>query len=86
MTNSKKTWDFLPDESRKTIIEELQRFFKSEFDQEIGMIMADVLLDKFLELTAVEIYNEAIDDTERIVEDGISSLKMELYMLKKVQD
>ena len=84
MNRVKKEWDMLEDERRKVVIEELQRFYKSEFDQEIGMIMADTLLDKFLELTAVDIYNEGVDSTERLVEDRIGELKMELYMLKKV--
>lgn len=83
MSLVKKDWDLLPDESRKTIIEELRRFYKTEFDQDLGVIKADTLLDKFLELAAVEIYNEAIDSTERLVEDRISELKMELYMLRK---
>jgi uncharacterized protein (DUF2164 family) len=85
MNKVKPSWDFLSDETRKTILEELMRFYKSEFDQEIGMIMADVLLDKFLELAAVDIYNEGVDSTERLVEDRISDLKMELYMLRKIQ-
>ena len=85
MNHIKKNWDMLSDETRKTVIEELMRFYESEFDQEIGVIMADLLLDKFLELTAVEIYNEGVDSTERLVEDRISELKIELYMLKKSQ-
>ena len=83
MHQKREPWDLLSDEARKAVLEELMRFYKKEFDQEIGMIMADRLLDKVLELTAVDIYNEGVDDTERVVEDGISSLKMELYMLKK---
>ena len=75
----------MPDETRKTVLEELMRFYKSEFDEDIGMIKCDVLLDKFLELTAVDIYNEGVDSTERVVEDRISDLKMELYMLRKNQ-
>ena len=60
--------------------------YQSEFEEELGMIRADLLLDKFLELTAIEIYNEGVDSTERLVEDKIADLKMELYMLRKVQD
>ncbi len=86
MNRVKKNWDMLPDESRKTVIEELRRFYQSEFEEELGMIRADLLLDKFLELTAIEIYNEGVDSTERLVEDKIADLKMELYMLRKVQD
>lgn len=86
MAKAKPSWDMLPDESRKTIIKELQRFYKSEYDQDLGVIMADTLLDKFLELAAVEIYNEGVDSTERLVEDRIGELKMELYMLRKVNE
>ncbi len=86
MIRVKPDWDMLPDDTRKGVVNELIRFYKSEFDQDIGMIMADTLLDKFLELTAVEIYNEGIDSTERLVEDRISDLKMELYMLRKIQE
>ena len=84
MNKVKKDWDMFPDEQRKVIIEELQRFYKSEFDEDLGMIRADLLLDKFLELTAVQIYNEGVDSTERLVEDRVNELKMELYMLRKV--
>jgi len=85
MNRTKPNWDMLPDERRKVIIEELQRFYKSEYDQDLGVIMADTLLDKFLELTAIEIYNEGVDSTERLVEDRIGDLKMELYMLRKTE-
>ncbi len=83
MKRAKEPWDVLSDESREVVIEELMRFYKSEFDQDLGMIKADVLLDKFLELTAVEIHNEALDGAERLIEDRIGELKMELYMLRK---
>jgi len=73
----------LPDESRKTVIDELRRFYQTEFDEDLGVIRADLLLDKFLQLTAIEIYNEGVDSTERLVEDKIGDLKMELYMLRK---
>lgn len=83
MNRTKKSWDMLPDESRKVVIEELRRFYQSEFEEDLGVIRADLLLDKFLELTAIEIYNEGVDSTERLVEDKIGDLKMELYMLRK---
>ncbi len=86
MNRIKKNWDMLPDESRKVVIEELRRFYQSEFEEDLGVIRADLLLDKFLELTAVEIYNEGVDSTERLVEDKIGDLKMELYMLRKSQE
>jgi uncharacterized protein (DUF2164 family) len=86
MATVKPNWDMLPDESRKNVIEALQRFYKSEYDEDLGVIRADTLLDKFLELTAIEIYNEGVDSTERLVEDRIGDLKMELYMLRKSQD
>jgi len=86
MSKAKPSWDMLTDESRKNVIDELQRFYKSEYDQDLGVIMADTLLDKFLELAAVEIYNEGVDSTERLVEDRIGELKMELYMLRKVNE
>lgn len=83
MNRVKKSWDLLPDDSRKVVIEALRRFYKTEFEEDLGMIRADLLLDKFLELTAVEIYNEGVDSTERLVEDKMGDLKMELYMLRK---
>jgi len=83
MNRVKKSWDLLPDESRKVVIEALRRFYKTEFEEDLGIIRADLLLDKFLELTAVEIYNEGVDSTERLVEDKMGDLKMELYMLRK---
>lgn len=83
MNRVRKNWDMLPDESRKTVIDELRRFYQTEFDEDLGVIRADLLLDKFLQLTAIEIYNEGVDSTERLVEDKIGDLKMELYMLRK---
>ncbi len=83
MSRVKKSWDMLPDESRNVVIEELRRFYQSEFEEDLGIIRADLLLDKFLELTAIEIYNEGVDSTERLVEDKIGDLKMELYMMRK---
>lgn len=86
MNQTKKDWDLLPDESRKTVIDELRRFYQNEFSEDLGVIRADLLLDKFLELTAIEIYNEGVDSTERLVEEQMGNLKMELYMLRKSAD
>ena len=57
MNRIKPSWDFMSDENRKGVLEALMRFYKSEFDEDIGMIKCDILLDKFLELTAIDIYN-----------------------------
>jgi uncharacterized protein (DUF2164 family) len=67
----------IPDETRRTLIASIRRYFAEEMDEEIGDLKASLLLDFVLQEVGPTVYNGAIADAqarmqERVVDlDGI---------------
>ena len=62
MKEEKRAWDFLSKDQRRAAIDEVIGYFKSEREEEIGLIAAENILDFFLQTGGSAIYNKAIDD------------------------
>jgi uncharacterized protein (DUF2164 family) len=67
----------IPEETRRTLIASIRRYFAEEMDEEIGDLKASLLLDFVLREVGPTVYNRAIADAqarmqERVVDlDGI---------------
>lgn len=69
----------LTKEQKKTAIEDIREYFASERDEEIGELAARLILDFFLEKIGPHIYNQAITDTQKYLNDRID----DMYSLMK---
>ncbi len=81
MTDIKRSWDMLPKEKRKALIDEIITFFKQERDEEIGIIAAEDILDFFLQNAAKDIYNKGIADSKELLKKQFEDLEVNLDLL-----
>lgn len=79
----KRTHDLLSKERRDSLIKEIITFFKTEKDQEIGIIAAEDILDFFLQNLGKDIYNKAIDDSKVTLKQSLEDLEINLDLLIK---
>lgn len=80
----KRNWDLISDEKRKQSIQEVIDFFKTERDEEIGMIAAENILDHFLQNVGKQLYNKGVEDSTSFLKERFESLELDMEsMLKK---
>lgn len=81
MPNIKRKWDILSKERRESLIREIVSYFKTEKDQEIGILAAEDILDFFLEALHKDIYNKAIEEAKITVKQSLENLDIDLDLL-----
>ena len=83
MTDIKRSWDFISEESREKYTKEIINFFQTERSEEIGVIAAGELLDFFLREVGKDIYNGAIEDSRKLFKEQLDDLNYKLDLLTK---
>ncbi len=83
MEKTKRDWDLLTDEKRRTAIDRIIGFFKKERDEEIGVIAAENFLDLFLEETGPDIYNKGVEDSRLFLKSRLEGLELDMDALLK---
>ncbi len=81
MSEIKRKWDLLSKEKRKSVIDEIIRFFENERDEEIGMLAAEEVLDCVLENAALEIYRSGVEDSKKLLQKKFEDLSIDLDVL-----
>ncbi len=69
----------LSHERRQTLVAATQAYFRDQHDDDIGELKASLILDFFLKQLAPSVYNEAIRDAQRFIQDKLIDLEGELY-------
>ena len=69
----------LPDDARKQAIASLRRYFDEELDQDMGDLKADMILDFILAEIAPTVYNLAIQDAQRLMQECVTEMDAALY-------
>lgn len=57
----------------------IKEFFYSEFDDDLSDFRAKHLLDFFVAQLGPPVYNQAINDAHKFIEEKLSALNGELY-------
>ncbi|MBB3112760.1 uncharacterized protein (DUF2164 family) [Paenibacillus phyllosphaerae] len=73
----------LPREQKDVLIEKVQAFFQEERSEEIGALAAEMLLDYMIQEVGPTIYNQAIQDASRLVNERMVSIEEDLRSLEK---
>ncbi|KKU50917.1 MAG: hypothetical protein A3A28_01585 [Candidatus Sungbacteria bacterium RIFCSPLOWO2_01_FULL_47_32] len=73
MSTLKRAWDFLSDEQRRTVIDEIIGYFATEKNETIGVVAAENILDFFLQSAGNAIYNKALDDIKPFLASELES-------------
>lgn len=73
----------LTQEQKKSMLEEIHRFFLSEYGEDIGIIKQQRILDLFTEELAGIIYDKALDDAMLWYKRQQENLEADYYSLYK---
>jgi uncharacterized protein (DUF2164 family) len=83
MEEIKRKGDILTKEKKRQVINEIINFFKSEREEDIGIIAAEKVLDFFLENVGLELYNKGIEDSKNFLKERIDDLELDMESLLK---
>lgn len=73
----------LPKENKKELIERIQAYFYEERAEEIGELAAGFLLDFMIKEIGPVIYNQAINDARKLIEEKMLSIEEDLHVMEK---
>jgi uncharacterized protein (DUF2164 family) len=66
-------------ERRAAILTQLERFFLTEFDEELSTYRAERILDFFVKTLGPSVYNQAIQDARKFMLERLEDLDAEFY-------
>ena len=81
MNDIKRKWDLIPKEKRESCLKEIITFFKTERDEEIGVIAAEDILNFFLENIGTDIYNKGVAEAKETLKKRFDDLELDLELL-----
>jgi uncharacterized protein (DUF2164 family) len=70
----------LDDLRRQQLIARLQTFFQEEFEESLSAFRAEQTLDFFLATLGPPIYNQAVQDARKFVQERLDDLDGEVYL------
>lgn len=69
----------LHDETRKKALASIKTYFEERFEEEVGDLQAQLLLDFFLEELAPSVYNKAIADAQAFIQERVVDIDATCY-------
>ena len=69
----------IKDEDKEAILPSIQKYFREEFDIEMGQMKAGFILKYFLEEIGPFVYNKAIEDAEAFFAEKVADLSATCY-------
>ncbi len=69
----------LDDERRAHLLSDLQSFFLDELDEELSAFRAEQILDFVLSKAGPEIYNQAVQDARKYMQDKLEDLEATVF-------
>lgn len=73
----------LNDDQKEQLQEEIKAFYFDAFDEEIGIVKQQQILELFTEQMAPIIYNKALDDVKNWHKAQLDNMEADYYMLYK---
>ncbi len=68
------------------IVDQIQKYFEKELDQELGQFDAEFLLDFFTEKVGSYYYNQGLNDARALLDDKLDTITESFYELEKVTE
>lgn len=69
----------LTDERRERMLRSIKRFFAQTLDLPLGDLAAERLLEFFVKELGAPVYNQAIQDARKFLQDKLDDLEGEFY-------
>lgn len=73
----------LSKDHKQALVSRIQTYFIEEKDEEIGNLAAENLLDFVLHLVGPHVYNQALADARKLVNDRMQTIEDELYAMEQ---
>ncbi|PIU24219.1 DUF2164 domain-containing protein [Candidatus Berkelbacteria bacterium CG08_land_8_20_14_0_20_39_8] len=73
----------LKNEEKKILISDIKEFFLYEFDENIGDLRAEIVLDFFLKKIGPKIYNRGVSDARKWFRGKFEDLDADFYLIEK---
>lgn len=70
-------------ENKELLKKEMVDYFATEKDIEIGLIAAEEILDKVIQKVEKTIYNQAIEDAQKVIRHGNENIVVNVGSLTK---
>jgi uncharacterized protein (DUF2164 family) len=70
---------YFPEEHRKQAIGSIKRYFDEVLDQDIGELKAEMMLDYVLKELAPTVYNQAIQDAQKFVNERVGDMESSVF-------
>ena len=70
----------LDDQRRQQLVARLQAFFQEEFEETLSDFRAEQTLDFILSTVGPPIYNQAVQDARKFVQERLDDLEGEVYL------
>ena len=70
-------------EKQEILKQEIIDYFSAEHDINIGVIAAEEIIDFLLKKVNTEIYNQAIEDSQKVIRQGVENLIVNVDSLTK---
>lgn len=64
---------------RDHLVTRLQGFFREQFEEELSRFRAEQLLDFLTEVLGPQVYNQAVQDARKFVQQRLDDLEGEVY-------
>ena len=68
-----------PADARKQAIASIRRYFDEVLDQDIGDLKAEMMVDYILKEIAPTVYNQAIQDAQKYLQERVTELDSTLF-------
>lgn len=78
----KRKWDVSSKENRQKCIAEIITRIEEQTDVEVGIITAEDIIDIVLQNVGADIYNLAIKDVKKLLQNRLSDIETELDLLE----
>ena len=75
--------NYLSDEQRRKVVQDIVDFYATERDEEVGIIAAGDLLDFMLDIIGKDLYNKGVDDAFQFIKDKLLSSEADMNALIK---
>ncbi|TDF95155.1 DUF2164 domain-containing protein [Paenibacillus piri] len=73
----------IPKEQKTEMIRDVQAYFEEERSESIGDLGAEQFIDYMIKVLGPHIYNQAIEDSRKLISEKMNQLDDELYTLEK---
>jgi uncharacterized protein (DUF2164 family) len=73
----------LPMEQKQAMIGQVQQYMEIELGETLGDLAAESMVEFMLQTLGPIVYNEALKDARKVINERVLSLEDELYSLEK---